>query len=562
MAKLIAVHNLDSENLRHAIELGGLACPSLAIIRDDIPFDRFGDITLIAPKDMANPRKHPVFDADVYSVRYPRQLFKVRYGDVEATLEALQEVAHNMGTSCHAGAWQGALEKDGIQGAIKEALYDPVVLVAFARSLGRNPRIPMKDPDLLEGTSKNKEVRKFLKKNPDCINWSHNDPKLLPLGKALIGYFREQAEAIANARCEGVDDRQLLDEEIDHYMKVFTECMVDTEEGMIPPHNLIPRLVMDQSTLEEGKVLDENEIRKRLRSVTDKNRSKFDEFVSNIFTPALGQAYFKISRDGKDPQKKAYTLDNITSYMKRKVRDGENFNYGSGSVRAIGAKQFRNFQDVEDNMARIVSQKDMDVRGRELNDELLSLTDKFKSTYRYQADSFRYVDDITDMVKHYMKKGDSLGDWLFDFTDDQRKAIDTYIENLRSAPTAYFEVKTQRAVELNEFEGALIPRGTDKSLLDKLSSTGLKLELYDPKVEGDRVRALHAFDGVMFGERDLAADKGKELNEVATSPNARTSQHYITNREAFQKQVDRPGADLDDVPSTGGPKSGPGMLTA
>ena len=145
MTKLVAVHNLFSENLAHAIELGGLACPSLAIIRDDIPFDGFGDITLIAPKDMANPRKHPVFDADVYSVRYPPQRFTAWYGDVNDAMEELHKVAKDLGTTYFAGPWQYELEKNGMRGAIELALEDPVALVAFARSLGRRPNIPMKD---------------------------------------------------------------------------------------------------------------------------------------------------------------------------------------------------------------------------------------------------------------------------------------------------------------------------------------------------------------------------------------------------------------------------------
>jgi diguanylate cyclase (GGDEF)-like protein len=70
---LVALHNLDASNLLHADELGGLAMPSIAITKKDIPFGNFGDISLIADKRIVDPKTKmsKSFDADIYSPRYP-----------------------------------------------------------------------------------------------------------------------------------------------------------------------------------------------------------------------------------------------------------------------------------------------------------------------------------------------------------------------------------------------------------------------------------------------------------------------------------------------------------
>lgn len=70
---LIARHNLYSDRLKFADEIGGIANPSLAITKRGLPFEKFGNITLVADKKMINPyyRKAKVFGADVYSPRYP-----------------------------------------------------------------------------------------------------------------------------------------------------------------------------------------------------------------------------------------------------------------------------------------------------------------------------------------------------------------------------------------------------------------------------------------------------------------------------------------------------------
>lgn len=71
--ELIVQHNLTASNLLKADKMGGLPVPSLAISKADMPLENFGEITLIAPKEMAVPSaKNPVFGADAYTARFPR----------------------------------------------------------------------------------------------------------------------------------------------------------------------------------------------------------------------------------------------------------------------------------------------------------------------------------------------------------------------------------------------------------------------------------------------------------------------------------------------------------
>lgn len=71
---LIVQHNVTAENIIHAVKLGGFPVPSLAITKKNQGITGFGDITLIGPKEMADPRGYArpkVFGSDVYSPRYP-----------------------------------------------------------------------------------------------------------------------------------------------------------------------------------------------------------------------------------------------------------------------------------------------------------------------------------------------------------------------------------------------------------------------------------------------------------------------------------------------------------
>ena len=69
---MMLVHNLKSHRLADIEKLGGLPVPSTAIIKPSQGFTNFGDITMVAPKEMAQPsRMNPTFAADVYTPRFP-----------------------------------------------------------------------------------------------------------------------------------------------------------------------------------------------------------------------------------------------------------------------------------------------------------------------------------------------------------------------------------------------------------------------------------------------------------------------------------------------------------
>jgi hypothetical protein len=69
---MMMVHNLKSHRLGDIEKLGGLPVPSTAVIKPSQGFTNFGDITMVAPKEMAQPsRTNPMYAADVYTPRFP-----------------------------------------------------------------------------------------------------------------------------------------------------------------------------------------------------------------------------------------------------------------------------------------------------------------------------------------------------------------------------------------------------------------------------------------------------------------------------------------------------------
>ena len=69
---MLAVHNARADSLRSADKLGGLAVPSIGVVKPSQGFNSFGDISLVADPSLVTPgRGNPVYASDVYSPRFP-----------------------------------------------------------------------------------------------------------------------------------------------------------------------------------------------------------------------------------------------------------------------------------------------------------------------------------------------------------------------------------------------------------------------------------------------------------------------------------------------------------
>lgn len=68
---LVAYHNMSADSLSKALKLGGLPVPSVAITNKDIEYNNFGDISLVIPKEVIDPKTTPVFSRDAWTQTFP-----------------------------------------------------------------------------------------------------------------------------------------------------------------------------------------------------------------------------------------------------------------------------------------------------------------------------------------------------------------------------------------------------------------------------------------------------------------------------------------------------------
>lgn len=407
---LVAIHNLSASNLAFADRRGGLAAPSVAIIKPKHGLDGYGEITLLAPKELVDPKAGAkVYGADIYSPRYPRITYRLNNKEMDAVFKRLKPVADELETSVSMDIQD--VEDKGMR-AFEEAL---IPMILYAREKG----IPI-------GADNSDRIS--TRKNP------HN-------GKTEPDYW-----GMKN------DLRQKLSDDPDY------SAWVQEKFG---------------HTIKDERIL-----------------------------KGFSNAGNRLMID--------HTLENVVKIMSKRLRGGEDWNYGTGNVRAQIAPQFKSLAQVKREHGRLVDRPTFEKLREEVNGELFNLADSFKQyATNGLANDFRWTDSFSMHLQEIAAAGASpyaVKRVLRDYVDvdmvsdnDVRRVVD-FLQKLRGLPTNYFEVKIPRAVQIGEFSAALVPDNVSPATIEILRKNGITDIRSYPRPNGLDTRGEHLpqFKNMMF----------------------------------------------------------------
>lgn len=356
---LIARHNIWEHKLKFADEIGGIANPSLAITKKGQPFEKFGDITLVADKSMINPsnKDAKVFGADIYSPRYPSITASLDY----SKFEQLNEKVYNSYTK--------------------------------------------------------------YKENPE---WR---------GK----------NALSSEQFTEYNKRGLADNE---YFQIYYLDEIAKEKNV------------DYSSYGS------------IRDAIKRHEADYGNFVDKTFAEVTkDKKIFKGYTYNGNRSYSALTLENLSKILKKDLRGGENFNYGSGNLRASVTPEFKKINDIVKAKDKLVSEKDFDKIKEEIDSELFDLANSYGGR---NASANNFIEIVSDAIKRRKNIISELKEYGFDFIDDYNKnRLFDFLAKLKTLPTEYFESVITRPVKLSEFKTAIVPENVSPNVLEILDRNGI-----------------------------------------------------------------------------------------
>lgn len=249
---------------------------------------------------------------------------------------------------------------------------------------------------------------------------------------------------------------------------------------------------------------------------------------------------------------KPHTLENVVKELKKNLRGGENFNYGTGTLRAKFTPQFRSIEQIRKEKGRLVSKADFEKVKEDVNTEFFGIVDDLRGSSPRGKD-FSFTDTVLQVLEDAPKMG--LQRALADFdmphvTDETKARMAQFLTHLRNMPTEYFEGVIPRAVGLHEFKAAVVPHDTPASALSILQKHGLDVEKYQRGDEEDRKRAINALADRGTDIRFSVADR-KEADKTADAIKqfAKDNRENVRNdaRSALAKSKRNAGTAMEAV---------------
>lgn len=479
---LVAIHNTTETKLLDSIKLGGLAVPSIAITKADYGHENFGEISLIFKKDSVDPAntKNKVYNADVYSKRFPKTVTKFSDSAVDELQAKFAESAKIFNEKTY--SIEDYLKDDTIGNIVDKLFYKNYVRIEFLKDSGITFEPVYKDYSL--GNSKDEAVLEMLisKFEPIITNKQEADydyvmenvkPEVAKVLKeqytklsenttmqSLKKSYKELAENI---------DNDLYFREVDNYIIKAKEHYKNKGSKVLDERESYEKL----RELTNGK---EKEIKRYIRELLNKYdeglyfRNDKDYYTSSGYPRSFNQLYNKAD------------LQSIVQYMVGNVQNSEGYSYGVGNVRSLLAKQYKSISEIKQDSDKILSAEEMG----EFKAESQRLFEALCDEIGVQEGVYG-VDTTPDLLVEIAGKKITTENILKTFREWHRPIpkIDTisnikqFFAQLKDYPTEYFEVKPQRVVDFGEVVKVFAPSSTDPQIIDYFTSNNISVELYD-----------------------------------------------------------------------------------
>lgn len=498
--RLSVLHNLSADNLIFASNMGGLAAPSLAVVKDDMGLEGFGEITLIGREDLADPAAVEVHDADAYTSRFPQPEYKSAKSNVAQKLvddlKPWRDKFNDQMT--YSEVWDNAVNNPRPQETVRRFLYGNSTKAWFLHENGIDVNPVMESVGPRWGWDHSPAWVAFVKNtNHDVNNLGWDDP-------VRIQYHKDAGDAARRAMIESAESYRkagVTQEYIDEIVAGGVSNFIDDDGALGYGYlDAAIRSAKNRGTKKVDQYATQKLLDKRLKGLEE----KFKSWVESKVLPMYGDPFIKLN--GK---RVAYTLDNIVEAMTRGGAHAKEktMSFGEGMARAVAAQKIQSIQEMKNRAGGITSKGDVDAAREEAKKALSEWRDKVIKYY--DGSTWDGLDASMRAIAKWAK-GRQLSDALRSegFRDAPKDVVAEGVtagKLFMEAPVPYFEAKPPRVVSLNEFAGAVIPSNASDKVKEILESNGIPFSTY-PSKTGDpaRVKAVKKL-------RDKLAKQGEKV---------------------------------------------------
>ena len=540
---LVAVHNLTEENLREALELGGLPSPSIAVVKAQEGHTQYGPISLVFNSDTIDPmvnRANRIYGSDAWTPTRPNVEYEVHADKAVKLNSELAQLSRQTagGAFARGNVLSGTLDMEASGKSPKQLAEslsrNDAVKAAYLADKGEIVQVVTKQ-EVRFTESQKKRYEKIMEAlggeaalrdivESDVVNGNHDK------SNAVLNEVREAEKSWAMEEFGWSEEKAQT--KADRLIAPMLRARLENAYEYVTTKDMAGKTVQDTEAMQK-------ELQQKAPD------ADVEEWLLPKMEGILGK---KGIRNEKDPYTRTgnrrsfaqlhnpYTLQNLVEAMNQQNARGEGaWGLSANTLMSTATAEYQNLDEVRADKGRLQQMPEEEYKAllEQADGQIEEVISRIRQeTAAHSNSGYGEREILGDILlraaqgkqtmaavsKAFSKEG-------YTISRETAKQIVALYKTIANIPTGYFEAKPQRAVEFDEVRAAIVPDSASAALLDSLKEKGVTVYEYKAGDDAQRTKVLNQVPDVRFqmaeqADRDAKRNRQRQASRTIADNSA------------------------------------------
>ena len=540
---LVAVHNLTEENLREALELGGLPSPSIAVVKAQEGHTQYGPISLVFNSDTIDPmvnRANRIYGSDAWTPTRPNVEYEVHADKAVKLNSELAQMSRQTagGAFARGNVLSGTLDMEASGKSPKQLAEslsrNDAVKAAYLADKGETVQVVTKQ-EVRFTESQKKRYEKIMEAlggeaalrdivESDVVNGNHDK------SNAVLNELREAEKSWAMEEFGWSEEKAQT--KADRLIAPMLRARLENAYEYVTTKDMAGKTVQDTEAMQK-------ELQQKAPD------ADVEEWLLPKMEGILGK---KGIRNEKDPYTRTgnrrsfaqlhnpYTLQNLVEAMNQQNARGEGaWGLSANTLMSTATAEYQNLDEVRADKGRLQQMPAEEYKAllEQADGQIEEVISRIRQETAAHSNSGYGEREILGEIllraaqgkqtmaavsKAFSKEG-------YTISRETAKQIVALYKTIADIPTGYFEAKPQRAVEFDEVRAAIVPDNASAALLDSLKEKGVTVYEYKAGDDVQRTKVLNQVPDVRFqmaeqADRDAKRNRQRQASRTIADNSA------------------------------------------
>lgn len=533
--ELVAVHNLTEQNLREALQLGGMPSPSIAVVKAREGHTKYGPVSLVFGSDTIDPmvdRANRVYGADAWTPTRPGVEYEVHADKARALNTTLAQLSRQTagGEFARGNVITGTMDMEvsgkSPQQIAEELAHSDAVKAAYLAAQGEDVDVVMKQEQrftesqvrrsekTIEAVGGEEALRSIIETDKKNANHDLAHAVFEKVREAEKKWAMEEfgwSEEKAQKKAERVIPPKLLM----LLNRAYDYMMTEDKSG---------KLVRDTDAMRQAlqQKAPDAEVEQWLLPQVEKTLGRKGIYNGKeIYTRNGNRRSFAQLHN-------PYTLENLVNAMNQEQARGKGaWGLSARTLLSTAAAEYETLDEVRADKDRLQQMPEAEYEKllADADSQIETIIQKLRQETTAHSDSSygerEILGDILLRAAEGKRTAAAIGKAFakegYIISKDAAQRILALYKDVAKIPTGYFEAKPQRAVGFDEVRAAILPDNASDALVQQLKDAGVPVQLYKAGDDEARTALLNKVPNVRFALAQQADREAKGSDQRQAS---------------------------------------------